>query len=92
MNKHIDEIDGKQEQEAHTLLGSLDTTYLLSYALFMFPAGMIADRVDLRYFLSGGMVASGIITILFGMGKYWGIHSLAYFIVIQVKHISLFFR
>ena len=53
----------------------------------MFPAGMIADRLDLRYFIAGGMVGSGIITILFGMGKYWGIHSIAYYIIIQVKYI-----
>jgi OPA family glycerol-3-phosphate transporter-like MFS transporter 1/2 len=77
-------IDGKPKHKADTLLGSLDTTYLLSYAIFMFPSGMIADRVDLRYFLAGGMVGSGIITILFGMGKYWGIHSLAFYLFVQV--------
>ena len=80
----IDQIDGKEKDEADTLLGSLDTTYLLSYAIFMFPSGMIADRLDLRYFLAGGMIGSGIITILFGVGKYLGIHSLIYFIFIQV--------
>ena len=85
----IEEIDGKTETEAHALLSSLDTTYLLSYALFMFLAGMIADRLDLRYFLAGGMIGSGIITILFGMGKYWGIHSLYYFNIVQVRNIPL---
>ena len=52
----------------------------------MFLSGMVADRLDLRYFISGGMVCSGIITILFGLGKYWEIHSFAYYLVIQVKH------
>ena len=80
----IGQIDGKEKDEADTLLGSLDTTYLLSYAIFMFPSGMIADRLDLRYFLAGGMIGSGIITILFGVGKYLNIHSLIYFIFIQV--------
>ena len=83
----IEEIDGKTETEAHALLSSLDTTYLLSYAVFMFLAGMLADRLDLRYFLAGGMIGSGIITILFGMGKYWGIHSLYYFNIVQVRNI-----
>ena len=52
----------------------------------MFPSGMIADRLDLRYFLSGGMIGSGIITILFGMGApyFLEIHSLIYYIFIQV--------
>ena len=81
---YLEEIDGKEKHDADTLLGSLDTTYLLSYAIFMFPSGMIADRLDLRYFLSGGMIGSGIITILFGMGYIWGIHSLIYYIFIQV--------
>ena len=84
----IEEIDGKTETQAHALLSSLDTTYLLSYAVFMFLAGMIADRLDLRYFLAGGMIGSGVITILFGMGKYWGIHSLYYYNIIQVKYFS----
>ena len=55
-----EEINGKTEPEAHALLSSLDTTYLLSYALFMFLAGMVADRLDLRYFLSIGMVSKEI--------------------------------
>ena len=80
----IEEIDGKSKPTADTLLATLDTTYLLSYAIFMFPSGMIADRMDLRHFLVGGMVGSGVITILFGMGKYWGIRSLAFYIFVQV--------
>ena len=82
-----DEIDGQPKHKADTLLGSLDTTYLLSYAIFMFPCGMIADRLDLRYFIAGGMVGSGIITILFGMGRYWEIHSLAFYIFVQVIYL-----
>lgn len=84
LKTETEEIDGQPKHKADTLLGSLDTTYLLSYAIFMFPSGMIADRLDLRYFLAGGMVGSGIITILFGMGKYLGIRSLAFYIFVQV--------
>ena len=78
------QIDGEPKHKADTFLGSLDTTYLLSYAIFMFPSGMIADRLDLRYFLAIGMIGSGIITILFGMGKYLGIHSLVFYLFVQV--------
>ena len=81
----LDEVDGKTHREADTLLSSLDTTYLLSYAIFMFGSGMIADRLDLRYFLSGGMIGSGIITIAFGLGKYWNIHTLIYYDIVQVN-------
>jgi hypothetical protein len=33
----------------------------------MFVAGHLGDRTDLRMFLSGGMVLSGLLTTLFGM-------------------------
>ena len=77
-------MNGQRKQEADNLLGLLDASYLMSYAAFMFVSGTIAERVNLRYFLSIGMVLSGSFTILFGLGKYWTIHSLAYYIVIQV--------
>lgn len=38
----------------------------------------------MRYFLTVGMFLSGVTTILFGFARYWNIHSLAYFVVIQV--------
>ena len=53
----------------------------------MFVSGMIADRLDLRYFLSGGMIGSGIVTIIFGLSKYWNLHSLIYYDFIQVTSI-----
>ena len=87
-----DEVDGKTHDDANTLMSSLDTTYLLSYAIFMFVSGMIADRLDLRYFLSGGMICSGIITIIFGLSKYWGIHSLIYYDFVQVLCVEMEFK
>ena len=80
----ITEIDGKSEKEAKTFLGLLDTSYLFSYAFFMFWSGIVAERMDLRYFLSGGMILSGIFTFLFGLAYNTNIHSLGYFISIQV--------
>ena len=46
----ISQIDGKSEEEAKTFLGLLDTSYLFSYAFFMFWSGFVAERMDLRYF------------------------------------------
>ena len=87
----IDEIDGKNKQKADSLIGSIDTVYLSSYAIFLFLVGMIADRSDLRYFLAGGCIMSGIMTILFGMAKYWNIGSIYYFYFVQVhtNHFTL---
>ena len=85
----INELDGQTQKEADSLLGLLDTSYLMSYAVFMFVSGMVAERVNLRYFLSIGMVTSGIFTILFGLGKHWQIHSLSYYIIIQVCYINI---
>lgn len=50
-----------------SLLGQVDLAFLAAYALGMFVAGHLGDRTDLRLFLSGGMVLSGIMTTLFGM-------------------------
>lgn len=66
------------------LFGILDSFYLFSYAIFMFLSGYLAERIHLRYFLSFGMIFSGIFTYLFGLAFYYNIHSLYYFIVIQI--------
>lgn len=66
------------------LFGILDSCYLISYALFMFLAGYLAERIHLRYFLSFGMIFSGIFTYLFGLAYYYNIHNLYYFIILQI--------
>jgi len=45
---------------------------------------MVAERVNLRLFLTSGMILSGLFTALFGFGKVAGLHGIAYYIVIQV--------
>ena len=40
--------------------------------------------MDLRYFLTIGMISSGMLTIAFGLGYFWNIHSFAYFVTVQV--------
>jgi sugar phosphate permease len=53
----ISDIDGKRSSEANILLGTLDTSYLFAYAIGIFLSGYIAERVDLRYFLTVGQVS-----------------------------------
>ncbi|CAN6449964.1 unnamed protein product [Victoria cruziana] len=65
-------------------LGELDVAFLAIYSLGMYFAGHVGDRIDLRVFLAFGMVGSGILTILFGMGYWWSIHSFTYFLVVQM--------
>lgn len=66
-----------------SVLGDLDLTFLLGYAFAMFASGHIADRVNLRYFLFVGMLLTGIFTGLLGLASFAGIHSIAFFVVIQ---------
>lgn len=66
------------------LLGDLDVAFLGAYAGGMFVAGHIGDRVDLRLFLFLGMFLSGFFTILFGMGFFWDVHSLGYYVLVQM--------
>jgi len=47
-------------------------------------SGHIAERTNLRHFLALGMCFSGVFTALFGFGRYWHIHSLSFFIIVQV--------
>ncbi|XP_063703393.1 glucose-6-phosphate exchanger SLC37A2 isoform X2 [Culicoides brevitarsis] len=69
--------------DASTLLGTLDSAFLFSYGIAMFISGFVAERVSLRYFLTLGMLFSGIFCYLFGMAKVYDIHSLMYFMVVQ---------
>ena len=47
-------MNGTSEESAKSDLANLDLAYLISYAVFMFVSGWVAERLDLRYFLSGG--------------------------------------
>ncbi|XP_057331397.1 glucose-6-phosphate exchanger SLC37A2 isoform X1 [Microplitis mediator] len=69
--------------DAPALLGALDSAFLFAYAAAMFLSGFVAERVNLRYFLSLGMIASGIASYLFGIAKPYKIHSMWYFILVQ---------
>lgn len=69
--------------DSAALLGTLDTAFLFSYGVAMFLSGFVAERVSLRYFLTLGMLFSGIFTYMFGLAKIYDIHSMWYFIIIQ---------
>uniref|UniRef100_A0A3Q1BVZ9 Glucose-6-phosphate exchanger SLC37A2 n=1 Tax=Amphiprion ocellaris TaxID=80972 RepID=A0A3Q1BVZ9_AMPOC len=69
-----------------TLFGVLDNSFLVAYAIGMFFSGIFGERLPLRYYLSFGMLMSGLFTCLFGLGFYWNIHSLGYYAFIQVMN------
>ncbi|GAB4813197.1 hypothetical protein N2152v2_000243 [Parachlorella kessleri] len=71
-------------KKGKTLLGDLDLAFLGAYAMGMFVSGHLGDRVDLRYFLTGGMVGSGVFVCLFGLAYFLKLHSMAFFIFIQI--------
>jgi len=60
------------------------TTFLVSYAVFMFVSGEICERMDKRYYLTIACTLSGFFTFMFGLAYSVGIRSIWYFIVIQV--------
>jgi OPA family glycerol-3-phosphate transporter-like MFS transporter 1/2 len=71
------------KDDASKLLGVLDSAFLFTYAIAMFISGFIAERVSLRYFLSLGMLFSGVFCYMFGVAKTSDIHSFFYFFVVQ---------
>ena len=50
-------MNGTSEESAKSDLANLDLAYLISYAVFMFVSGWAAERLDLRYFLSGAWMS-----------------------------------
>ncbi|XP_071722154.1 putative glycerol-3-phosphate transporter 1 [Rutidosis leptorrhynchoides] len=66
------------------LLGDLDVAFLAVYAAGMFISGHLGDRMNLRIFLTIGMVGTGVFTILFGLGYWANVHNFYYFLMMQV--------
>ncbi|CAM8983819.1 unnamed protein product [Rhodiola kirilowii] len=65
-------------------LGELDLAFLASYSVGMYFAGHLGDRIDLRLFLSFGMVSSGVLTVIFGLGFWFDVHKLGFFMSVQI--------
>ncbi|XP_010264255.1 PREDICTED: putative glycerol-3-phosphate transporter 1 [Nelumbo nucifera] len=66
------------------LLGDLDLAFLGVYSMGMYFAGHLGDRLDLRIFLTVGMVGTGVFTSLFGVGYWFNIHNFYYFLIVQM--------
>ncbi|XP_062073885.1 putative glycerol-3-phosphate transporter 4 [Humulus lupulus] len=65
-------------------LGEIDLAFLACYSLGMYVAGHLGDTLDLRLFLTTGMIGSGIFVGLFGMGYFWNVHSFGFYLVMQM--------
>ncbi|KAG6720974.1 hypothetical protein I3842_03G089300 [Carya illinoinensis] len=66
------------------LLGELDVAFLSVYAMGMYFSGHLGDRMNLRIFLTIGMLGTGLLTSLFGVGYLGNIHSFWYFLMVQM--------
>lgn len=65
-------------------LGAIDLAFLGCYAIGMYGAGHLGDKLDLRIFLTTGMVGSGIFVALFGMGYFWDLHAFSFYLAMQM--------
>uniref|UniRef100_UPI0037E8F195 glucose-6-phosphate exchanger SLC37A1 isoform X2 n=1 Tax=Semicossyphus pulcher TaxID=241346 RepID=UPI0037E8F195 len=68
------------------LLGAMDYSFLCAYAVGMYLSGIIGERLPIRLYLTFGMVTSGLFTCLFGLGYVYNIHSLSFYVVVQVAN------
>ncbi|XP_076898634.1 putative glycerol-3-phosphate transporter 1 [Bidens hawaiensis] len=66
------------------LLGDLDLAFLFVYSIGMFFSGHIGDRMNLRIFLTIGMMGTGLFTSLFGVGYWANIHMFYYYLIVQM--------
>jgi OPA family glycerol-3-phosphate transporter-like MFS transporter 1/2 len=69
---------------ANQLLAYLDTAFLASYAICMFGSGVVAERTNLRYLITASSILSGLALIAFGVSYQLDIHSMLYFIIVQI--------
>lgn len=50
-------------------LGLLATILAISYGISKFVSGLVGDRSNARYFMAIGLIASGVVNILFGLSS-----------------------
>lgn len=72
------------EPDGTSKLGEIDVAFLACYSLGMYVSGHLGDTLDLRLFLTMGMIGSGIFVGLFGMGYFWNIHAFSFYLVMQM--------
>uniref|UniRef100_H3DQ91 Major facilitator superfamily (MFS) profile domain-containing protein n=2 Tax=Tetraodon nigroviridis TaxID=99883 RepID=H3DQ91_TETNG len=68
------------------LLGAMDYSFLCAYAVGMYLSGIMGERLPIRLYLTAGMLASGLFTCLFGLGYVYNVHSLSFYVVVQVAN------
>ncbi|CAN0908372.1 Putative glycerol-3-phosphate transporter 4 [Linum grandiflorum] len=71
-------------EDGTSKLGEIDVAFLACYSLGMYVAGHLGDKLDLRLFLTSGMVGSGIFVGLFGMGYFWNVHVFWFYLGMQM--------
>lgn len=59
-------------------LAAVDTSYLTAYALGQFASGLLGDRVGARRLLAAGMLASAVVSTLFGLSSTAAAFALAF--------------
>uniref|UniRef100_A0A672Z963 Solute carrier family 37 member 1 n=1 Tax=Sphaeramia orbicularis TaxID=375764 RepID=A0A672Z963_9TELE len=68
------------------LLGAMDYSFLCAYAVGMYLSGIIGERLPIRLYLTVGMLTSGLFTCLFGLGYVYNVHSLGFYVFVQVAN------
>jgi len=63
-------------------LGMLGTIFCITYGISKFTSGVMSDRFSPRYFMSFGLILTGIVNIFFGMSSsillfalFWGFNG-----------------
>lgn len=55
-------------------------------------SGIIGERLPIRLYLTVGMLTSGLFTCLFGLGYVYNIHSLGFYIFVQVRLNIMYYK
>ncbi|KAK9667955.1 hypothetical protein RND81_13G023500 [Saponaria officinalis] len=72
------------KKDGTSKLGEIDVAFLACYSMGMYVAGHLGDSLDLRLFLTTGMLGSGVFVALFGMGYFWNIHAFWFYLLMQM--------
>lgn len=61
-------------------VGLFGTIFYISYGLSKFLSGVISDRSNPRYFMSIGLIVTGVLNIIFGFSSWMVLFSLIWFL------------
>jgi sugar phosphate permease len=59
-------------------LGYIDTGYLAAYAVGQFICGYVADKTGARRVLAGGMIATAVCSVLFGVSSTFALFAILF--------------